>query len=148
MEGGSADVADEEAGADADATDEAPSTAPTIPRADADSAEEGGVGEVDNDAEVAEFDVPVAALVGFPPFFFVMGWCVGVLEVGCAVSGVSTASVPHTRRQRSARGEGRGAEGKMATEPIEANTDPRRWRGTRDDDAHNDDGRRAYSTRR
>ena len=73
LEGGSADVADEEAGADA--TDEAPpTTIPTKPRADADSAGEGGVGEGHNDAEVAEVDVPVAALDGFPPFFFVMGW--------------------------------------------------------------------------
>ena len=85
MEGGSADVADEEAGADADAdaADEVPpSITPTIPRADADSAGEGEGGEGHNDGDVAEFDVPVAALVGFPSFFFVMAWCVGVLEVG------------------------------------------------------------------
>ena len=84
LEGGSADVADQEAGADADAdaADEAPpSITPTKLRADADSAEEGGVGEGHNDAEVAEFDVPVTALGCFPPFFFVMAWCVGLLEV-------------------------------------------------------------------
>ena len=55
------------------------------------------VGEVDNDGDVAEVEEPVAALVCFPPFFFVMGWCAGVLEVGRAVAGASTASVHRTR---------------------------------------------------
>ena len=59
LEGGSADVADQEAGADADAAGEG-----------------GGWGD-NGDVEV---DGPVAALGGFPPFFFVMAWCVGVLE--------------------------------------------------------------------
>ena len=76
--GGSADAADDEAGADADAAAAAAGT-----DADADAAwEEGGVGEegVDNDGDVSEVDGPVAALGCFPPFFFVMAWCVGVLE--------------------------------------------------------------------
>ena len=78
--GGSADVADEEADADVDAVDEAaPSTTPTIPREDAVAEGEGGEGWGDNDGDV-EVDGSVAALGGFPPFFFVMGWCVGVLE--------------------------------------------------------------------
>ena len=67
-----ADATAEEAGADADAA-----------AADADaSAGEGGVGEegTDNDGVVEEVDGTVAALDGFPPFFFVMGWCVGLLE--------------------------------------------------------------------
>ena len=80
--GGSADAAAEEEGADADTADEAPpSIPPTNPRADADAAEEGGGGEGwgDNDGDV-EVDGSVAALGGFPPFFFVMGQCGGVLE--------------------------------------------------------------------
>ena len=80
---GSVDAAEEEAGADADAPDEVPpSTPPTNPREDAtaDAVGEVVVGEVDNDGDVSEVDGPVAALVCFPPFFFVMGWCVGVLE--------------------------------------------------------------------
>ena len=64
---GSADAADEEAGADADA----------------DAAGEGGVGEgVDTNAgDGDEVDGPVAALDDFPPFFFGMGWCGGVVRV-------------------------------------------------------------------
>ena len=81
-EGGCADATDDEAGADADAdaTDDAPpSIIPTKPRADADAEGDGGLGHT-NDGNV-EVDGPsVAALGGFPPFFFVMGWWVGVLE--------------------------------------------------------------------
>ena len=77
LEGGRADANDEEAGAHTDAAGEG----------------EGGGGEVDNDGEVAEVDVPFAALGGFPSFSFVMGWCGGVLEVRWAVAGASTASV-------------------------------------------------------
>ena len=82
LEGGCADAAGEGVGADAAAADEAPpSITPTNPRpADSDSAGEGVVGEVDNDGNVAEVDGPVAALDGFPPFFFVMAWYVGVLD--------------------------------------------------------------------
>ncbi len=81
--GGSAVVADDEAGADADAVDEVPpSITPTNPRAEGDAAGEGVVGAegvVKNDG-VVEVDGPVAALGGFPPFFFVIGRCAGVLE--------------------------------------------------------------------
>ena len=35
----------------------------------------------DNDGNVEVDELPVAALDRFSPFFFVMGWCVGVLEV-------------------------------------------------------------------
>ena len=97
--GGSAVVADDEAGADADAVDEVPpSITPTHPRAEEDAAEEGVVGEegVVNDG-VVEVDGPVAALGGFPPFFFVMGWCAGVLEARWAVAGAVAASVTRTR---------------------------------------------------
>ena len=72
LEGGCADAAGEGVGADADAADEAPpSITPTNPRVDADTAGEGGVGEGHNDG--VAIDAPVAALDGFPPFFFVMG---------------------------------------------------------------------------
>ena len=78
----SCSASDDEAGAEADAVDEAPSSiAPTNPRADADAAEGGGGEGVDNDGNVAEFEGPVAALGGVPSFFFVMGWFVGLLEV-------------------------------------------------------------------
>ena len=73
--GGSADAAAEEAGAGADVA-----AAEAGADADADaSGEEGRVGEVDNDGSV-EVNGPAAALGGFSPFFFVMAWCVGVLE--------------------------------------------------------------------
>ena len=76
FKGWSADAADEEAGVDADAT--AGDTA-------ADASGEGEVGEeggIDCGAgNVEEVDGLDAALDGFPPFFFVMAWCVGVLEV-------------------------------------------------------------------
>ena len=58
--------------------------ADAVTDADADASGEGGVGDeegTDNDGDVSEVDGPVAALGGFPPFFFVMGWCVGLLEV-------------------------------------------------------------------
>ena len=72
---------------------------PANPRADADASGEGegGEAEVDNDGLVEEVDEPVAALDGFSPFFFVMAWCVGVLEARWAVLGASTASVRRTR---------------------------------------------------
>ena len=83
FEGRSTDAADEEAGAEAyaDAADEE-AGADTDTGADADASGEGGVGEegTDNDGNVEEVDGTVAALDGFPPFFFVMGWCVGLLE--------------------------------------------------------------------
>jgi hypothetical protein len=76
FKGRSTDAAAEEAGVDAVAAAEEEV-------ADASSGE-GGVGEEeegeDNDGNVEEVDGTVAALDGFPPFFFVMGWCVGLLE--------------------------------------------------------------------
>ena len=66
LERGRADAPAEEAGADADAD------------ADADTSGEGEGGEVDNDGDVAEVDEPVSALDCFPPFFFAMGWVLGV----------------------------------------------------------------------
>ena len=74
FKGRSTDAAAEEAGVDAVAAAEEEV-------ADAASGE-GGVGEEgeDNDGIVEEVDGTVVALDGFPPFFFVMGWCVGVLE--------------------------------------------------------------------
>ena len=80
--------ADADADADTDASEEAGADA------DADASGEGGVEEeelVDNDGDV-EVDGPVAALGGFPPFFFVMAWCVGVLEVRWAVFWACSAS--------------------------------------------------------
>ncbi len=82
--GADADANAEEAGADADATAEeagADAGADAGAVTDAAAAGEAGVGEEGraNDGIVA-VDEPVAALVCFPPFFFVMGWCVGVLE--------------------------------------------------------------------
>ena len=70
----SADAADKEAGAGTDAAGEGGGT---------DASGEGGVGEegMDNDGDVEEFDGTVAALGGFPPFFFVMGWLVGAFQV-------------------------------------------------------------------
>ena len=61
LEGGSADAAAKEAGADADASGE------------------GGGGEGVGTAEDAtDVDGTVAALDGFPPFFFVIVGCLGV----------------------------------------------------------------------
>ena len=101
LEGRCADATDDEAGADAAAADEAPpSVTPINPRADADAAGEGGGGEegTANDGDVDEVDGPsVAALGGFPPFFFVMAWCVGVLCARWAVAGAVAVSVHHTR---------------------------------------------------
>ena len=71
-----ADAAAEEAGADADAD----ATVGADTEADADASVEGGVGEeegIDNDGNVEEVDGTVAALDGFSPFFFVMGWILG-----------------------------------------------------------------------
>ena len=64
---GSVDAAEEEAGADTDAAGAA--------GGETDASGEGGVGEegIDNDGNVEEVDGTVAALDGFPPFFFVMG---------------------------------------------------------------------------
>ena len=93
FDGGSTDSADTEAraearaeaGADAggEAGGEADAGADADADAGADASGEGVVGEEGvegNDAKVAEVDGTVAALGGFPPFFFVMGWCVDVLE--------------------------------------------------------------------
>ena len=113
FKGRSTDADAEEAGADADATAEE-AGADTDVDADsdadldtgADASGEGGVGEegTDNDG-IVEVDGTVAALDGFPPFFFVMGWCVGLLEARWAVAGTSAVSVPRTRRP-SAQGQG------------------------------------------
>ena len=97
--GGSADAADEKAGADAEADpDDAARegvvgeggdtaqgvaefdgtvTAPDGADADADSPREGGVGEEGTGDDV---DGPVAALGGFPPFCFIIGWMLGGTE--------------------------------------------------------------------
>ena len=62
------------------------------------AAGEGGVGAVDTEATHAVpvvdaiVDGPIALLDGVPPFFFVMGWCVGVLGVRWAVAGASATS--------------------------------------------------------
>ena len=61
LAGGSADSADAEAGADSDAAGEG-----------------GGGEEVGTAWTVADVDGTVAALDGFSPFFFVMGWRLGV----------------------------------------------------------------------
>ena len=104
FKGRSNDTAAVEAGVDADATAEeevADADADAVTDAVIDASGEGGVGEeegTDNDGNVEEVDGTVAAPDGFPPFFFVMGWCVGVLEVRRAVAGASAASVQHTRR--------------------------------------------------
>ena len=77
MKGRSTEAAAEEADTDADA-DAGTAAEEAGADADADAVGEGGVGaEVDNDGNV-EVDDPVAALDVFPPFFFVMAWCVGV----------------------------------------------------------------------
>ena len=113
FKGRSADAADEEAGADADATSEEVGADADAAAADADaSAGEGGVGEegTDNDRNVEEVDGPVAALDGFPPFFFVMACCVGLLEARRTVAGASAASVHHTRGP-SAQGQGAAGSG-------------------------------------
>ena len=101
---GSADAAEEEAGADTDASGEG---------GGADASGEGGVGVkgTDNDG-IVEVDGLVAALDGFSPFFFVMGWCVGLLEARLVVAGASTASVHHTRGP-SAQGQGVAGEGEI-----------------------------------
>ena len=90
---GSAETADEEEPGGAAAAEAADKDA------DKDAAGEGGVGAegVVNAGDVAEVDGPVAALGGFPPFFFVMGWCMGFLEARWAVAGAVAASVPRTR---------------------------------------------------
>ena len=79
LKGRSTEAAAEEAGTDADAD---AGTAAEDAGADADEDEvgEGGVGEEGtvNDGNVEEVDGTAAALDVFPPFFFVMGWCVGV----------------------------------------------------------------------
>ena len=115
FKGRSTDAAAEEAGADADADADATAGTDTDADTDADASGEGGVGEEegrDNDGDVEEVDGTVAALDGFPPFFFVMGWCEGLLEVRRTVAGASTASVHHTRRP-SAQGQGVAGEGKL-----------------------------------
>ncbi len=86
------------AGADADTVDEdPPSITPTNPRAGADATGEGVVSEgVDTMEDVSEVD-GVAALGGFPPFFF-MAWFGSVLLVRRAVAGATTASVQHALR--------------------------------------------------
>ena len=78
--------------------------------AGADAAGEGGVAEEgeDNAGDVAEVGGSVAALDGLPPFFFVMGWCAGVLEARWAVAGAVAASVPRTRGPSAGGGRGRG----------------------------------------
>ena len=95
FKGRSTDAAAEDAGADADAAAE-DAGADTDVDADsdadldsgADASGEGGVGEeegTDNDGNVEEVDGTVAAPDGFPPFFFVMGWC------GCLGSSMSSS---------------------------------------------------------
>ena len=126
--------ADADRDADADAEDEG--DAEDEADADADAAGEGGVGEegIDNDKNVErnveEVDGLVAALDGFPPFFFVMGWCVGVLEARRAVAGASAVSVHYTRGP-SAQGEGPAREEGLGGQPsIRDGTrflDARRW---------------------
>ena len=100
---GSADAADEEAGAGTDAAGEGGGT---------DASGDAGVGKEgrDNDGIIEEVDELVAALDVFSPFFFVMGWCVGVLEARWAVAGAITVSVHHTRGP-SAQGQGVAGEG-------------------------------------
>ena len=85
FKGRSADAAGEEAGADADTT-----AVETGADSDADASGEAGVGEegTDNDG-IVEVDGLVAALDGFPPFFFVMGWCGWCLRSQWTVAGAS-----------------------------------------------------------
>ena len=80
--GGEAD--DEQFFEGADAADEAP---PSIAAADAAREGEGEEGDNAGDVpRVKEVDDPNAALDGFPPFFFVMAWCEGVLDVSMSSS--------------------------------------------------------------
>ena len=92
----------------------------------------------DNDGAVEEVDGTVAALGGFPPFFFVMGWCVGDLEVGRAVAGAMRSLCT----THSAASERRGC--LEIVRPLfryglfEKQRPPmlRRWCVSDDDDAH------------
>ena len=90
FKGRSTDAAAEEAGEDAEAGANADTDAGADANADADAdADADSLGEeevaeeegTDNDGNV-EVDGPSLAALGcFPPFFFVMGWCVGPLEL-------------------------------------------------------------------
>ena len=92
---------------------------PTNPRAGADAAGEGGVGE----GVGADVDGSAAALGAFPPFFFVMGWCVGALEVRRAVAGAVTASVQHTRRP-STQEEDDSGDDRPGVQLVRCHSDP------------------------
>ena len=76
FKGRSADTAAEEADADTDA--DADADAET--GADADAGAGAGAGASGVVGDVAEVDGPVVVLGCFPPFFFVMGWCVGLFR--------------------------------------------------------------------
>ena len=94
---GSADAAAEEEVADSDAEADAD--------ADADaSGEGGGVGEEGtvNDGDVEEVDGPVAALDGFPPFFFVMvgGLWYRVSRRSAARASATTGPCSQSQRRR------------------------------------------------